>query len=227
MMWNYIVPGIASYVAVGSVVHRLVLPEPEPPLSAYPAAGDHVDNPYTGEHLTIIQSGLESQGHRVLIDCHFDRGGAVPIDHVHPHQDETWAAVDGMIHVWVRGKLLALQPGEQFTVPAGTPHRAYNPSRDAGAGARVEFVPAGKGDLLPIQFLGYLGDGPRKNVVKQLLQMSLMAPRYDIYPAVLPVWIQNVLYLAIAPTARLFGYRSFYPEYSRRARERAVPRARR
>jgi hypothetical protein len=48
------------------------------------------------------------------------------------------------------------------------------------------------------------------------LQMMLFVREYDVYPASPPPAVVRVLSFLLAPTARLVGYRSFYPEYAER-----------
>ena len=44
----------------------------------------------------------------------------------------------------------------------------------------------------------------------------LFMPAYDVYPVSPPPAVVRVLSFLLAPTARLVGYRSFYPEYAQR-----------
>jgi hypothetical protein len=54
------------------------------------------------------------------------------------------------------------------------------------------------------------------------LQMTLFSQQYDIYPANPSPTITRALSFLLAPTARLVGYRSFYPEYAKRFLHRAA-----
>jgi hypothetical protein len=48
------------------------------------------------------------------------------------------------------------------------------------------------------------------------LQMMLFVQAYDVYPVSPPPAVVRVISFLLAPTARLVGYRSFYPEYAER-----------
>jgi hypothetical protein len=48
------------------------------------------------------------------------------------------------------------------------------------------------------------------------LQMMLFVQAYDAYPASPPPTVMRAMSFLLAPTARLVGYRSFYPEYAER-----------
>jgi hypothetical protein len=48
------------------------------------------------------------------------------------------------------------------------------------------------------------------------LQMMLFVQEYEVYPVSPPPALVRAISFLLAPTARLVGYRSFYPEYARR-----------
>jgi len=56
----------------------------------------------------------------------FAPGFAGPPVHVHPHQEESYEVLNGVLDVFVDGRWCALGPGESVTVPAGTPHTIRN-----------------------------------------------------------------------------------------------------
>ena len=47
--------------------------------------------------------------------------------------------------------------------------------------------------------------------------MSRFSPAYDSWLAIPPVPLQRLLFHAIGPTARLLGYRTYYPRFKPRA----------
>ena len=51
---------------------------------------------------------------------------AGPPVHVHPHQDETYEVLSGVLDVFLDGRWRVLGAGETLTVPAGTPHTIRN-----------------------------------------------------------------------------------------------------
>ena len=53
-------------------------------------------------------------------------GFAGPPVHVHPHQQESYEVLDGVLDVFLDGRWRELGPGETITVPAGTPHTIRN-----------------------------------------------------------------------------------------------------
>lgn len=109
-----------------------------------PAAGHVIDNPISGEHIVIRESGAETGGALLSFDLFLPPGAHVPARHVHPVQEERFTVVAGRMRFRLgrfgRRTILA-RPGDTVRVPAGTAHWFGN----AGAGvahARVEARPA-------------------------------------------------------------------------------------
>lgn len=109
-----------------------------------PAAGRVIDNPISGEHIVIRESGAETGGQLLSFDLFLPPLAHVPARHVHPVQEERFTVVEGRMRFRLgrfgRRSVLAY-PGDTVVVPAGTAHWFGN----AGAGiahARVEARPA-------------------------------------------------------------------------------------
>lgn len=56
----------------------------------------------------------------------FASGFAGPPVHVHPHQEESYEVLSGVLDVFIDGRWRELGAGESLTVPAGTPHTIRN-----------------------------------------------------------------------------------------------------
>jgi mannose-6-phosphate isomerase-like protein (cupin superfamily) len=56
----------------------------------------------------------------------FAPGFAGPPLHIHPHQEERYDVLDGVLDVFIDGRWREVGPGESITVPAGTPHTIRN-----------------------------------------------------------------------------------------------------
>ncbi len=52
--------------------------------------------------------------------------GYVPLEHIHPNQDEIFHIKSGEIRLVLEGKEIFAQSGETLTVPKGKAHIAYN-----------------------------------------------------------------------------------------------------
>ena len=59
--------------------------------------GQTLDNPVTGERFTFTDTAASSGGELLAFDFVLRPGGAVPIPHVHPVQNERFEVVDGLM----------------------------------------------------------------------------------------------------------------------------------
>jgi quercetin dioxygenase-like cupin family protein len=92
-------------------------------------AGDHLDDPLTGQHLTFLQTGPDTKGRLLQVEVRLDPGGRVP-RHAHVRQDERVEVLDGSITVRVSGLERILGSGESADVP----RRKIHVIRNAGDG---------------------------------------------------------------------------------------------
>ena len=83
---------------------------------------DWVERPW-GRYL-VVHSTPTSWTKTLII-----REGAQLSLQFHEHRDEVWHAPEGRLHAFIGGEHITLEEDRVYTVPAGTPHRVYNPSR--------------------------------------------------------------------------------------------------
>jgi mannose-6-phosphate isomerase-like protein (cupin superfamily) len=204
------------YILVGQVIHRYILPEPVPHDTMYPVSGDIITNPFAGEQIIFIKSGLETGGAYSLREFHLKTGGAVPRAHIHNDYDETFKVIQGRLTVVCNGSEHILQPGDLLTIPRGTAHQPVN-------NGNVELVtmnrvsPAGMHDFMLAQMHGFLTEKDRpRSKGEFFLQAMLFADYYKTYTADIPIPAQKILSFLLAPTARLLGYRTWKPQYSKK-----------
>jgi quercetin dioxygenase-like cupin family protein len=195
------------YFGLGAMLHYVVFPEEEPPDWAYPKSGFSFETP-TGEKIRVIESRAETGGELARVQFDLLPGGHAPREHIHPHQEESFHVLSGSLTAKVNGKEKVASAGETIVIPPGTPHQPFNRG-SIEMRSLAEIRPAGK---LALFFGQMSGVGPKPS----FLQMMLFVRAYDIYPANPPPTLTRVLSLLLAPTARLVGYKSFYPEYAER-----------
>lgn len=198
---------LVLYVGVGAILHYVVFPEAEPPDWAYPKSGFGFATS-TGERFRVVHSAAETGGE--FAQSHFDLlpGGHAPREHIHPNQEERFHVLSGTLTVMLNGEEKVVSAGQTLVVPPATRHQPFNRG-NAEMRSLAEIRPAGKLGL----FFGQMaGAGPKPG----FLQMMLFMRAYDIYPASPPPALMRVLSFLLAPTARLVGYRSFYPEHAER-----------
>jgi len=198
---------IVLYFGLGALLHYVVFPEEEPPEWAHGKPGFSFETP-TGERIELIRGALETGGE--FAEVHFDiaPGGYVAVAHIHPHVEERFDVVSGSLTVLVGDEEKVISAGETLVVPPGTPHQPFNRG-DVEMRSIARITPPGKGDI----FFGQLSGLDYKPA---FLQMMLFVQAYDAFPASPPPAVVRVMSFLLAPTARLVGYRSFYPDYAER-----------
>ena len=80
-------------------------------------------------------------------------------------------------------------------------------------------APVGLLNVALVQTHGYLnqeGGPPWKGA--EFLQLLRFADRYDVYLGGPPIWFQELGIFLLSPTARLLGFKGFYPEFALKAR---------
>lgn len=140
----------------------------------------------------------------------------MPKPHIHLYQDETFVIVSGELTLMENGREFVLGPGASHTIAKGVPHQPFNRG-DEPVIARVRITPAGRMDLMLAQVHGFLTEkATPRNEWEWFMQAMLYSAYYGTYLARPPVAVQKVLSFLVAPTARLLGYRSWYPAYSQK-----------
>ena len=84
-----------------------------------------------GFRLTLVETGSETDGERLVMEASYGGEGPMPPVHHHPSQTEHFDVLDGAMHVIVDGDERRYEAGESFEVPPGTPHQmtAEGPAR--------------------------------------------------------------------------------------------------
>lgn len=182
-------------------------------------AGEVYENPVTGERAVVRVGSEESGGEAAIADLYVSPGGAVAGEHVHPGIEEIFTVAAGSVGFRVDGREDVAGPGRRLVVPPGVSHYWWN----AGDGeAHVVVELRGEAHLLDgfvtmlSNIFGLARDGKTDTKGRPgLLQSSLTIPEFDdvirfVEP---PRPVQKVMFGALAPVARLLGYRATYPRY--------------
>jgi quercetin dioxygenase-like cupin family protein len=82
----------------------------------------------SGETITFIKTSKDTNGAYTEIICTLPGGKRGPPRHIHPLQDESFGAIEGMLELYAGSTIILLEPGEHFNVIANTAHSFYNPS---------------------------------------------------------------------------------------------------
>lgn len=198
---------------VGPLLDRVVFPEPEPGPEYIPAVGQTFHSDSEGFTQRIIRRDEGLIWSELTLHPH----APGPPAHVHTTFSERFRVERGTVAMLVGSELLRLNAGEEFLVEPGVPHQPFNETdRDA-----VVVGPLTPDYALPERFgifltqaYGFFDASPENGMApRAILQMSRFSPAYDSWIAGPPVALQKTVYWAVAPIARLLGYRTAYPEY--------------
>ena len=210
---------LAGYVAVGSLLHYVVFPEPGPDVSDLPRAGTTVLNEGIRSRFVYRTTSIETDGQLFEWDNIVDAGGG-PIDlpHVHPHMREIFRVVDGEMRFVIDGEAHVVGPGEEIVAQPGSTHAFQNVSSKP-VHMVSRFEPAEVGPWTQLAHEGLLPDSTFVQLERagglgrvSSLQMIVFESRYKQgYAPGVPPWVQDVVSFLVAPTARLFGLHAYYP----------------
>ena len=197
---------LVCYLAVGNLLHRVIVPAPPPDPATFPVPGDRFSSTAEGfsQEVTGLQDGWVAL--RLTIRPHADG----PPLHFHQTFDEVFVVSSGTLSVQLEDSVRTLGPGETLTIPAGTPHRPFNETDQP-------VVLASDTPVMPQRFAACLvqlypvldAGGPSVP-----LQMSVLDPGCDTHLADAPAPVMVALRWGLGPLARLLGYTPYDPARS-------------
>ena len=138
-----------------------------------------------------------------------------PPMHYHPKQEEKFTVVSGELTVRIGDEVKKFRAGDNFKVPANTPHAMWN---DLSTPTTVNWIvtPALNTEKFFENTMGLARDGKiGKNGMPNLLQVALIANNYNhIFRLARPPFpLQRVLFSLLTPIAYLAGYKANYKKY--------------
>lgn len=174
--------------------------------------GDTLTNPITGETMIFHRTSHDTDGERVVFETIVQPDGFVASAHVHPYQSERFEVLTGELRLEVGGDEHMARAGDTVIVPAGTPHRFYNPG-DRETRFLCEVRPAlGFESLIETMFtLAADGKTNRRGLPNPLRLAVIARAHFDTVrlPSV-PVFIQRAGLAVGASFGRLMGYKTRY-----------------
>ncbi|NJP65496.1 cupin domain-containing protein [Streptomyces spiramenti] len=185
-------------------------------------SGEAYYNPLCREKLVIRTPASHTGGERAVMDMYVEPGGFAAGYHTHPYSSELFVLVRGELRVHIAGRDVVLDKlGQSVLVPPGTVHRWFAHSDTEETFVVVEL--SNKADrfeqLICRQLFGLAQDGKtneegRPNLLQSAITMREFSDvlRFSDRP-----WpVQRMINGALAPVARLLGYRGCNPEYLQR-----------
>ena len=166
-------------------------------------SGQILENPASGERITIRQTAADTDGELLAIDLELPAGRRVPGgQHIHPKQEERFEVVEGTMRFRMGRKRVVAGPGEVVVVPPGQKHDFAN-AGDEDALVRVEVRPALKMEQLFETAVGLAEQGrTMMGGIPRPLDLALFVEEFEdeVQAAFPPRWVQR---LALAPLAWL------------------------
>ncbi len=169
--------------------------------------GEKIANPRTGQRMVFLQTGAETGGELLRIECFNPATGVDEPEHCHPRQESRAEVISGVLRFRVRGEIQEVRAGESHTIPAGVPHLFGNYG-DEEAHWIAEFRPALRTDA----FFEALFDLAARDQLDErgmpsLLQLALSVPAFSEEIRVTrPPWaVQRAVFALLGPIARLRG----------------------
>lgn len=171
--------------------------------------GKVIDNPYTGEVLTFMDTAADTAGAYLKIKWKIPAAKAKAGDHIHSNTDEWYEVVSGSLAYSIDGKERVATAGDRIFFPKGLSHQHNNSGMDELI-VIYTCTPALDMENL-IESISYLSiTGKVKNGNPSFLQSIfwLANSKVKIYHGDLPIIFQNILSFFLAPVGRIFGYKT-------------------
>jgi mannose-6-phosphate isomerase-like protein (cupin superfamily) len=187
-------------------------------------AGYVSENPVTGERGIVLEAPPDNPARRLAAELHVRPGGAVAGEHLHPAIAERFEVIEGRLGVKLDGERSTIGPGEAVEVAEGRWHDWWQEG-DEKAIVRVEVVPGDRFLEMIRTLYGLAVDG-RTNAKGMPRPLQLVALAEEFNDVIVfrrpPRIVQRLLFGALAPLARVRGYRGIYPRYAE-ARSMGTP----
>jgi quercetin dioxygenase-like cupin family protein len=170
-------------------------------------AGSEIENPRTGQRMVFLQTGAETGGELLSIECFNPATGVDEPEHCHPLQESRAEVISGALRFRVAGEVQEVTAGETHTIPAGVPHSFGNYGNEE-AHWIAEFRPALRTDAFFESLFDLAArDQLDTHGMPSLLQLALSVPAFSQEIRVTrPPWpVQKALFAMLGPIARLRG----------------------
>jgi mannose-6-phosphate isomerase-like protein (cupin superfamily) len=205
-----VLAAVAGYVVIANLLHRAVFPPSRPDPSTYPREGDRFGSRAEGfeQLVTGVKDGW------VTLRLVMAPGAQGPPMHIHERFKEVFTVESGTLHLELADRVVQLKPGEVYEIEPGVAHRPFNPTQE-------EVVLAGDRPVMPQSFAACLVqiyhffDAAGGEVGPALaIRIAAMDPICDSRLPAIPTLAEGAMRWIAVPAARVFGYKSYYPEFS-------------
>ena len=203
---------VVIYILGGAVLSDLVFVQPKIDYANYFRPGDKLFSRAEGFDQTVLSVG-DGWIHTRLVVL---PNAAGPPEHFHEAFEEKFTVKSGTLSILVNGEKRTLHAGETISIPPMTKHKPFNETAEAVIVESEDprTLPLEFGYLLS-QLYGFMDVYPTGPGVPQIMmQLSVYGSDADSWIADgPPLPVQKAMRFVMAPTARLLGYRNFYPQF--------------
>lgn len=203
---------VGLYLVIGILVSEYLFPQAQPNYQVHFQPGDKLYSRFEGFEQTILEVNGDWLRTRLQVQPY----AAGPPEHFHQDFAETFEVKSGTLSILVDGEKKIAHAGETISVPPMVRHKPFN---ETGEIVIVESddphsIPTKFGYVLS-QLYGFMDQYERgPNTMQMMMQLSVLGNDADSWIANGPsLTVQKVLRVAMAPTARLLGYRNHYEEF--------------
>lgn len=177
-------------------------------------AGQTIDNPVTGEHITFLTTTSETRGEFLRFDCRVEPGKARLAPHLHTTQIERFTMLEGTLGARVGDEIYTLLPGQSLTLPARVVHQWWNPT-DETVRFQVKVTPARNLEATLEAICGMAQDGKltRQAMPRNPFRLAQFGKLSETYLPVIPVWLQRIGLTMGATMGRILGYDPTFAAY--------------
>ena len=181
-------------------------------------AGQTLENPASGERITLRQTAAQTGGELLAIDLELPADRRVPGGlHIHPLQEERFEVVAGTMSFRRGRERIIAGPGEVVVVPPGVKHDFAN-AGDEDALVRVEVRPALKMEQLFETAVGLAEQGRTMlGGIPKPLDLALFVGEFEneVQKAFPPHWLQRIALAPLAWLAKRRGNKLSAPQPSK------------
>jgi quercetin dioxygenase-like cupin family protein len=166
--------------------------------------GDVIENPAMGGRLQFRRIESDAEQSVLEFDFYLDPGAVIAVEHLHPHQEESFEVISGAMEGSVDGKPQTVVAGGRSVVPAGVAHEWWN-AAGGQTHVRVQFRPALRtAEFFETAFaLARDGRTDDSGVPRFPERLTLLASFSDEFrPARMPALVHRIVVRIVAPFAR-------------------------
>ncbi len=174
--------------------------------------GDKIRNSRTGQEMIFLQTGQDTDGKLLEIECFSPPSQMKEPEHIHPVQENIFKMISGSCVFSINGQEEVVGPGKTISIPPKVKHYFWN-SGESTAHYVQEFRPALHIDEFFETFFALSRDGKLNNKgIPNFFHASLIMLKHkNEIRVTAPQWtLQLLTYWTLAPIGLLMGYQSYY-----------------